>query len=189
MALYDDKHERTVTITLNDLGNTDLRRIYQILDDLEDTDQATEIWLHIAETAEARAQSSRNCGDPETAAWFEEKAAEYAEVFEEDPEEDNEEVLDMLGEALEDEQEEAEDTDEYLDKLVKVWREYPPNHNIDAALKANAADTNADPNNLFRAGVFEGLAEAAAWGSYEWSQTDDINAIKAAIYRAYNVAW
>ena len=83
----------------------------------------------------------------------------------------------------------AENADEYLDKLVKVWREYPPNHNIDAALKANATDTSADPNNLFRAGVFEGLAEAAAWGAYEWSQIDDIVAIKAAIYRAYNVAW
>lgn len=91
----------------------------------------------------------------------------------------------------------APDTDEdtrtgaelYLDMATQAYLDAPENSNLEAALQANATDTNNDPDNLFRAGVFAGLAEAAAWGIYATSKVDDINAIKAAVYKAYGVAW
>lgn len=182
MALYDDGHERTVTINLNDLGNTDLRRIYQILSDLEDENQATEIWLHVGETGEARAQSSKNCGDPETASWFEEIAEEYAALFAEDEDED------------EDEEEQDEENSKpaatypgYIEALVDAWRSDPANKNTEAALAANAEDVKRDPNNLYRAGVADGLVEAAAWQIYANSEIDDIVAIRAAVFHAYGL--
>lgn len=86
----------------------------------------------------------------------------------------------------------ADDADDAaaIEAEVAAWRSNPANENLDAALKANARDTNNDPNNLYRAGVFAGLAEAAAWMIYSRGICpDDINAINAAIYRAYGVAW
>jgi len=79
-----------------------------------------------------------------------------------------------------------------FDAMVQAWRDDPAHENIDAALEANATDTTNEPRNLYRAGVFAGLAEAAAWMIYEGVTTDDaddINAITAAIYKAYRVAW
>lgn len=87
----------------------------------------------------------------------------------------------------------ADDAGDIFDRLVAAWRENPANEDLDAALKANARDTNNDPNNLYRAGVFAGLAEAAAWMIYATitpeDDADDINAITAAVYKAYGVAW
>ena len=95
---------------------------------------------------------------------------------EEEPEEDNRTGLEM-----------------YLDMAAQAYLDDPANENLDAALKANAKETKRDPNNLYRAGVFAGLAEAAAWGIYSRQEingdADDINAITAAVYRAYGVAW
>lgn len=87
----------------------------------------------------------------------------------------------------------ADDAGDIFDRLVAAWRSNPANEDLDAALKANARDTNNDPNNLYRAGVFAGLAEAAAWMIYATitpeDDADDINAITAAVYKAYGVAW
>lgn len=77
----------------------------------------------------------------------------------------------------------------YLDGLVFIWRRKDENSNLAATLEANAHDVRWDPNNLFRAGVFDGLAQAVAWDIYRDSEVDDINAITAAIYKAYGVAW
>lgn len=84
----------------------------------------------------------------------------------------------------------ADDDAAAIEAEVAAWRSNPANENLDAALKANARDTNSDPNNLYRAGVFAGLAEAAAWMIYgRGICPDDINAINAAVYKAYGVAW
>lgn len=83
----------------------------------------------------------------------------------------------------------ADGAGDIYDRLVAAWRA-DANEDLDAALEANARDTNNDPNNLYRAGVFAGLAEAAAWMIYSRGTCpDDINAINAAIYKAYGVAW
>lgn len=90
------------------------------------------------------------------------------------------------------EEEPAADADDAatIEAEVAAWRSNPANEDLDAALKANARDTNGDPNNLYRAGVFAGLAEAAAWMIYgRGICPDDINAITAAVYKAYWVAW
>ena len=91
--------------------------------------------------------------------------------------------------APEDEEEPAPEEDPY-DAAVAAWRDDPANNSLDAALAANAADTRAHPDNLYRAGVFAGMAEAAAWQIYARDDApDDFNAITAAIYKAYGVAW
>lgn len=94
------------------------------------------------------------------------------------------------------EESEAEDTDDagdVFDRLVAAWRGNPANENIDALLEANGLDTENEPGNLYRAGVFNGLATAAAWMIYATitpeDDADDINAITAAVYKAYGVAW
>lgn len=185
MALYNDNQERTVTITLNDLGNADLMTIYRILDDLEDTNQATEVWLHAGETGEERAATSRRCGDPETARWFEGKAEEYADIFGEEEAEEDTSDLEKADEGKHDVRSLS-----FEEALVEVYQKDPANGNMDALLRENAKDAKVDPNNLFRAGVFEGLAEAAAWAIYSRTTlTDDIAAIKAAIYKAYGLPW
>lgn len=79
--------------------------------------------------------------------------------------------------------------DFFLEAEVAAWKGNPANEDLDAALEANARDTNNDPNNLYRAGVFAGLAEAAAWMIYgRGICPDDINALTAAVYKAYGVA-
>lgn len=75
------------------------------------------------------------------------------------------------------------------EELVKAYRANPENRTIDFELQANAIDTNRTPNNLYRAGVFAGLAQAAAWAIYANSKADDINEIVAAVYKAYGVAY
>ena len=172
---------RTVTITLSDLGNADLMNLYRFLDANEDTDQTTEIWLHVGETAEERLQGA----DAMQRAWIEDLAEAYEACFEEDTDEDTDDA----------------DTDEdtrtglemYLDLATQAYLDDPANENLAAALEGNAIDTNNNPDNLYRAGVFAGLAEAAAWGIYNRPEitedADDINAITAAVYRAYGVAW
>lgn len=73
---------------------------------------------------------------------------------------------------------------------VDRWRNDPANENHAAALEGNAIDAKNAPNNLYRAGVFAGLAEAAAWAIYARGICyDDINAITAAIYKAYGLPW
>lgn len=170
---------RTVTITLSDLGNADLLNLYRFLDANEDTDQTTEIWLHVGETAEERLQGA----DAMQRAWIEDLAEAYKDCFGEDPTDDEDD----------DEDDDEEDTrtgaELYLDMATQAYLDAPENSNLEAALQANATDTNNDPDNLYRAGVFAGLAEAAAWGIYATSKVDDINAIKAAVYKAYGVAW
>lgn len=90
------------------------------------------------------------------------------------------------------EQDPANEEDPF-DAAVANWRSDPGNRNLDAALRANAADTNANPANLYRAGVFAGMVEAAAWQIYARPEIneglDDIHAIEEAIYQAYGVAW
>lgn len=84
-----------------------------------------------------------------------------------------------------------EEAGDIYDRLVAAWRA-TANDNLDAILAANGQDAENEPNNVYRAGVFEGLAEAAAWMIYDTitpeDDADDINAIKAAVYRAYGVA-
>jgi len=79
-----------------------------------------------------------------------------------------------------------------FDRLVANWRA-SANEDLDTALRTNGEEEQRDPTNLYRAGVFAGLAEAAAWLVYATvtpeDDADDINAITAAVYRAYNVAW
>lgn len=86
----------------------------------------------------------------------------------------------------------ADDAGDIYDRLVAAWRA-TANDNLDAALQGNARDAENEPNNLYRAGVFAGLAEAAAWMIYATitpdDDADDINAITAAVYKAYGVAW
>lgn len=170
---------RTVTITLSDLGNADLMNLYRFLDANEDTDQTTEIWLHVGETAEERLQGA----DAMQRAWIEDLAEAYEACFEEDTDEDTDDA----------DTGEDEDTrtglEMYLDLATQAYLDAPENSHLEAALQANAIDTNNDPNNLFRAGVFEGLAQAAAWGIYATSKVDDIHAITAAVYKAYGVDW
>lgn len=86
----------------------------------------------------------------------------------------------------------ADGAGDIYDRLVAAWRA-TANDNLDAALQGNARDAENEPNNLYRAGVFAGLAEAAAWMIYATitpdDDADDINAITAAVYKAYGVAW
>lgn len=115
-------------------------------------------------------------GDADDIETLLEEITEELGATEEEPEEDNRTGLEM-----------------YLDMAAQAYLDDPANENLDAALEANAKETKRDPNNLYRAGVFAGLAEAAAWGIYSRQEitgdADDINAITAAVYRAYGVAW
>lgn len=87
----------------------------------------------------------------------------------------------------------ADDAGDVFDRLVAAWRANPANENIDDLLEANGLDTENEPGNLYRAGVFEGLAEAAAWMIYATitpeDDADDIHAITDAVYKAYGVAF
>ena len=106
---------------------------------------------------------------------------------------DPDDIQDVVREAARAAEEPEEDGDEgfwpYLSMAVQAWRDDPANEDLDSELEGNAPDARNDPGNLFRAGVFEGLATAAAWAIYRQPNTpDDINAVKAAIYKAYGVA-
>lgn len=101
-------------------------------------------------------------------------------------------IFSDLAEADDDPDDTAPETDaddDPYDTEVAAWISDPRNSNLDAALQANAIDTNNDPNNLYRAGVFAGMAEAAAWAIYATCKVDDIHAITAAVYKAYGVAY
>lgn len=198
---------RKVTINLDTLGNAALWQIFQILTDgtgntfygneeeaspAADPDAACEVFLHAAETANDRASGA----DAAQRAWLQEMVAEYTEIFETNPADDLRKRLNITygsGAAPAEEEPAADDDADDADAIeaeVAAWRENPANDDLDAALKANARDTNNDPNNLYRAGVFAGLAEAAAWMIYSRGICpDDINAITAAVYKAYGVAW
>lgn len=194
---------RTITLELDNLGNAALWQIYQIVTEgtgyslrgeeedagpEADTDAATEIFLHVAETANARADGA----DKMQRDWIRGIRDEYLEIFGTDPEEDRrarEEGTDAPEEEPANEEPEDDDWEAGISEEIAAWRSDPANENHDAALEANATDTRNDPNNLYRAGVFAGLAEAAAWQIYRETTIDDINAITAGIYKAYGVAW
>lgn len=187
---------RTVTINLDTLGNADIWQIYQILTDSTgyvfqgddpdaapraDSDAAMEVFFHIAHTAKDRADGA----DSFQKEWLEGILEEYLEVFGEDEDEDeDEELLDQA------EQDDARTgTELYADMAVQAFLDSHDARNIDAALRANGEDLSKDPNNIYRAGAFAGLAEAAAWMIYNTAELDDIHAITAAIYRAYGVKY
>ena len=187
---------RTVTIYLDNMSNAEIMNLYQMLtgytgniwegneDDAlpaADADAACEVFLHVAETAKTRAASA----DAAQRDFINGILEEYREIFGDYEDEDEDEDETPANE-------DAPALIEYpgfIDAAVKAWRDDLDNIHHDAALEANAIDTNNDPNNLYRAGVFAGLAEAAAWAIYNNSEADDINAITAAIYKAYGVAW
>lgn len=128
--------------------------------------------------------------------WMQDNARNFADDARANGDTLAHDIFSDLAEADDDPDDDADDTapetdadDDPYDTEVAAWRSDPRNSNLDAALKANAADTNNDPNNLYRAGVFAGMAEAAAWAIYATSTTDDIHAITAAIYKAYGVAY
>lgn len=192
MSNTNNNTGRTVTIQLDNLGNAEIMNLYQMLTgytgniwegDEEDalpaadSDAACEVFLHVAETANARVKNA----DAAQRDFINGILEEYREIFGEDEDQDetpaNEDAPALI------------DYPGFIDAAVKVWRDDLDNIHHDAALEANARDTNEDPNNLYRAGVFAGLAEAAAWAIYNNCEADDINAITAAIYKAYGVAW
>ncbi len=252
MALYDDNHERTVTITLNDLGNADLWNIWQIVTghtgntwaaDEEDAlpcadiDAATEVFLHIAETANARSKDA----DPAQRIFLQGIRDDYLEVFEEDhdvytlpADEDKareiEQAATRLGlgveivcktnaggyvttaeilgdtneiEALLAEIGEAQQTDPeaneapedtrtgaelYADLLVQAFLDAPENSILDKTVGAAAREARDFPNDLYRAGYFDGMAELVAKMICLRNDFQDIPTLKAAIYKAYQVA-
>lgn len=256
MKNYPYNTGRTVTISLDTLGNAAIWQIFQILTDgtnnisqgdepdaspAADSDAATEIFLHLAETADDRADGA----DPVQKLFLQGIKEEYMDVFEdgdgpanvtanEEPEtitrtalsgheytaanidlaeavaernacpvsltaDDDARELRATGTAAAIEDffayckeaaEEAANVDPeeaYLAETIAAWRARPENAELDALLEANAIDTSASPENLYRAGVFEGLA-AALHTQIAWA-TDDYNEIQAAIYKAYGVAW
>lgn len=155
--------------------------------------------LQILDMIEEHEEDGDNHSEAETLRdWIEDNAANFLEdarAARDFPAIDFFEGLTEEEDNEEEPEPEAEGTDGprwypgYIDTLVKVWQTSPENRNIEHALEANAIDAKAQPENLYRAGVFAGLAEAAAWTIYDSSEADDINAITAAIYRAYGVAW
>lgn len=248
---------RKVTINLDNLGNADIWQIFQILTDhtgntfygnaeeaspAADPDAACEVFLHIAETADDRADGA----DAGQRAFLLGIKDEYLDIFETNPADDlrkrlgeeaetitrtalsgceytaaNIDLAEAVAErnacpvsltadddarelratgtaaAIDDffayckeAAEEAANVDPeeaYLAETIAAWRARPENAELDALLEANAIDTSASPENLYRAGVFEGLA-AALHTQIAWA-TDDYNEIQAAIYKAYGVAW
>lgn len=194
---------RTVTINLDTLGNADLWQLFQIVTDgtnniwqgeeegaspKADPDAATEIFLHIAETADDRADGA----DAFQRDFLLGIKTDYIDTFDTDPADDLRKRLEIEEEDTDDAPEEIEEeAGDIFDRLVAAWRA-TANDNLDAILAANGQDAENEPNNVYRAGVFEGLAEAAAWMIYDTitpeDDADDINAIKAAVYRAYGVA-
>lgn len=189
---------RTVTINLDTLGNAALWQIFQIVtagtnnifegdepdaDPAADSNAATEIFLHIAETADDRADGA----DAAQRDFLLGTKEEYLDIFGDDGPAN----VTLPGDADDAPEEIEEEAGDIYDRLVAAWRA-TANDNLDAILTANGQDAENEPNNVYRAGVFEGLAEAAAWMIYDTitpeDDADDINAIKAAVYRAYGVA-
>ena len=173
----------TITIDVTAFGYTHLLQLDSMLGDfLEDDDNAAAAdTLHewMLENARNFTDDARAAGDNLAADIFSDLAAAN-----EDPEPEPDPAT-----ADEEEPATAPIYPGYTEALVQAWRNDNENRNLDAALGANATDTNNSPGNLYRAGVFAGLAEAAAWAIYNGSEVDDIEAIKEAVYRAYNVAW
>lgn len=157
---------RTITIELDRLGNADIWTIYQILTDgtgdvfagheedaspAADPDAATEIFLHIAETADARAEGA----DSLQKIWLQGMKNEYKEIFGEDPaEEENEE------EPAPEENEEERATP--ADQAVKEFLDAPENICFWGAIRTERENVALDPTNLYKAGVFEGAATMLA---------------------------
>lgn len=173
----------TITIDVTGLGYTYLLQLDAMLSDfIDDGDNQTAIdTLHdwIYEEAPGFIEDARANGD------------KLAEDLLQD-------IIDAqeAPAPAETEDPEADDTDDagdVFDRLVAAWRANPANENIDALLEANGIDTENEPGNLYRAGVFNGLAEAASWMIYATitpeDDADDIHAITEAVYKAYGVAW
>lgn len=170
----------TITLDVTGFGYTYLLQLDAMLGDfLEDGDNAAAAdALHdwMLENARNFTDDARANGDTLAADIFSDMAAadDDAELGAEEPD-DAEEAANV-------DPEEA-----YLAETIAAWRARPENADLDALLEANAIDTSARPENLYRAGVFEGLA-AALHTQIAWA-TDDYNEIQAAIYKAYGVAW
>lgn len=198
MKNYPYNTGRTVTINLDTLGNADLWQLFQIVTDgtnnvfegdepdsspRADSNAATEIFFHIAETADDRADGA----DAGQRYFLLGTKEEYMDIFEGDGPAN----VNLPGDTDDAPEEIEEEAGDIYDRLVAAWRA-TANDNLDAILAANGQDAENEPNNVYRAGVFEGLAEAAAWMIYDTitadDDADDINAIKAAVYRAYGVA-
>ena len=149
---------------------------------------AIESWLDENAAAAAEEYARRGYADI---------AADILEIYGGEGDDDWVDVVSAINAARANEEEPANEEpareEDPFDAAVANWRSAPENRNLDAALRANAADTNANPANLYRAGVFAGMVEAVAWQIYTRPEItggyDDIHAIEAAIYQAYGVAW
>lgn len=146
---------------------------------------AIENWL--AENATAAAEDYARRG-------YADLAADILEIYGGEGDDDWADVTSAIDAARAPEEEpaneEPDDDARAIQAEVAAWKNNPANEDISAALEANARDTQNDPGNLYRAGVFAGLAEAAAWMIYGRGVCpDDINAITVAVYQAYGVAW
>lgn len=181
----------TITLDVTGFGYTYLLQLDAMLGDfLEDGDNAAAAdTLHdwIAENARNFTDDARANGDTLAADIFSDMAA-WDEGGNDPEENDDEEPANEPAEI-----EKYFDIDDEWKTIyaeVDHWRNDPANENHAAALEGNAIDAKNAPDNLYRAGVFAGLAEAAAWAIYARGIcTDDINAITAAIYKAYGLPW
>lgn len=185
----------TITLDVTGFGYTYLLQLDSMLGDfLEDGDNAAAAdTLHdwMLENARNFADDAHANGDTLAADIFSDLAAEDEDADE--PDEDDAAPADE-GPANAYEADAIATGNEgfwmYTKMAVQAYLDAPENENLERALQANATDVRNNPGNLFRAGVFEGLAEAAAWQIYGSDNApDDINAITAAIYKAYGVAW
>lgn len=173
----------TITLDVTGFGYTYLLQLDAMLGDfLEDGDNAAAAdALHewITENAREFTDDARANDDTLAADFFSEIAAEA--------EGGNDSENDAP--ANDDADDDAEDFggSEYLAQIIADWRGRPENAELDNLLEQNAIDTNNDPTNLYRAGVFAGLVTALRT-QISWA-SDDHNEIEAAIYKAYGVAW
>lgn len=205
---------RTVTIDLDTLGNAAVFQLFAIVTDntydwtrgddadaseAADMDTACEIWLHIAETADARAAGA----DAFQKARLQDIKADYIDVFESDPADDlrarleeeaaNEDLLEEDEEPAteEDPEDIFKKAEKELDALVEETRRAPQNRGLNEELEEDARDINNGVASEYRAGHFAGLAAALGYQiNHRLGRTyDDDHMVEAAIYRAYGVAW
>ena len=76
----------------------------------------------------------------------------------------------------------------YADLLVQAFLDAPENSILDKTVGAAAREARDFPNDLYRAGYFDGMAELVAKMICLRNDFQDIPTLKAAIYKAYQVA-
>lgn len=176
---------RKITIDLDNLSNAEIWQIYQMLTDYTgylsaadepdanpsaDIDAATEVFLHIAETADERSENA----DAFQRDWLQGIKDEYNDIF---------------GEEEEQEEEAPTVYQDLAEYTVAVWFEDP--RATDKLLRDEAENVKEDPHNLFKAGTFDGLARMTAATIVDAGADRGVSQpeLTRAIYERYGVAW